>query len=912
MFLEISKQFPPAPPNAAKVAFCRFLGNRAVRTGGGFSNGYESDVIVVDTCVFEDNTSSRGGGAYLDYESLNDLRNCTFLRNQALAGGGVLGEEDNHSTLTNCTFLGNAARWSGGGVAFRFSGSLGRQITHCTIVGNAAGNGPGGLDLLPEQGFGLIAIESSIIWGNSGSSPMPPGEYTFSCVQGAAPLPGVGNINSPPQFAGWPGPEEMYVDPTAPAGGDGTQARPFQDLRAAVSGYQLALLPGSPCVGAGKGGTTMGASAVGPPPAPGSTSRTLHLAAGTYSLEGVSLANGVSVLGAGPRETTLLGPAIGLSTGALLDSVRVIGGAPGAISIALGESPRLWNTIAMGGSPELDDYFVYQITEGFTGGFGVYCAKSSSPALDHCTIAGNWAAKLPEATTGCQSPSSSASGVFAREASPVIQSSIIAINAGGSIIGNATVGHSLVEGAAPWPGEGNLTGDPAFAGWPMLDSYVDASAPEGGDGSAARPFSTMASAIAEFDFALTQGSPCRGAGADGTDMGAGTGASQRPPAPSRTIHVAAGTYTVPDTSFALGLSLEGAGRDETLLLGTIGGLRTGASLSGVTIEGGGLEGAVMLGACESPEIRSIRARRSLRGLSVMGGSPTIADCIFTNCAVGIFATPGARPEIVRAHFVSNSSGVESRGGTLKLVNCVFEANSVGLSTYEGGSANLLQCTFHAHPGTSVQCPLPSSDVLLTNCILWQDGAGLAPMCGGLKNCLTLRDPLFVRLPVLNFSQYEILNSRGLYYSVPNWIVQAGDYHLQPGSPAVDIGLVEGAPPDDFEGNQRPCGAAPDAGAYELANCEGELFRRGDVNADAKLDLTDAIRTLNYLFGGGEEPGCLATADVSDSDGLNVADPIVLLGFLFLGTTQPAPPFPDCGLDPTPGDFTCATYPVCGG
>jgi hypothetical protein len=52
--------------------------------------------------------------------------------------------------------------------------------------------------------------------------------------------------------------------------------------------------------------------------------------------------------------------------------------------------------------------------------------------------------------------------------------------------------------------------------------------------------------------------------------------------------------------------------------------------------------------------------------------------------------------------------------------------------------------------------------------------------------------------------------------------------------------------------------------------------------------------------------------VSDSDGLNVADPIVLLGFLFLGTTQPAPPFPDCGLDPTPGDFTCATYPVCGG
>jgi hypothetical protein len=56
-------------------------------------------------------------------------------------------------------------------------------------------------------------MESCILWGNSGKSSLPLGDYSFSCVESAVPIEGTGNIHVPPQFAGWPGPEEIFIDP---------------------------------------------------------------------------------------------------------------------------------------------------------------------------------------------------------------------------------------------------------------------------------------------------------------------------------------------------------------------------------------------------------------------------------------------------------------------------------------------------------------------------------------------------------------------------------------------------------------------------------------------------------------------------------------------------------------------------
>jgi len=71
-------------------------------------------------------------------------------------------------------------------------------------------------------------------------------------------------------------------------------------------------------------------------------------------------------------------------------------------------------------------------------------------------------------------------------------------------------------------------------------------------------------------------------------------------------------------------------------------------------------------------------------------------------------------------------------------------------------------------------------------------------------------------------------------------------------------------------------------------------------------ITDSIALLQHLFLGGAAPGCLAAADLNDDGLLGIDDAIAGLGYLFLGDSPPALPFPDCGLDPTPGDLDCGT------
>jgi len=138
-----------------------------------------------------------------------------------------------------------------------------------------------------------------------------------------------------------------------------------------------------------------------------------------------------------------------------------------------------------------------------------------------------------------------------------------------------------------------------------------------------------------------------------------------------------------------------------------------------------------------------------------------------------------------------------------------------------------------------------------------------------------------------------------------------DFHLQADSPAVDAGTSEGAPDRDLDGLPRPCGSAVDIGAYEFCTAVPGAFRRAEANADGRLDISDAIFILRYLFGAGSAPSCLKAADVNDDGSVGIADPIALLSYLFAGGSPPSAPFPGCGPDPTPDDLTCEEYPPCG-
>lgn len=81
-----------------------------------------------------------------------------------------------------------------------------------------------------------------------------------------------------------------------------------------------------------------------------------------------------------------------------------------------------------------------------------------------------------------------------------------------------------------------------------------------------------------------------------------------------------------------------------------------------------------------------------------------------------------------------------------------------------------------------------------------------------------------------------------------------------------------------------------------------LFLRGDVDSNGKIELTDAVRTLNYLFTGGTIPDCIDSADVNDTGKVDISSAVAILSYLFTGGGQPSVPFPSKGLDPTPDNF----------
>lgn len=93
---------------------------------------------------------------------------------------------------------------------------------------------------------------------------------------------------------------------------------------------------------------------------------------------------------------------------------------------------------------------------------------------------------------------------------------------------------------------------------------------------------------------------------------------------------------------------------------------------------------------------------------------------------------------------------------------------------------------------------------------------------------------------------------------------------------------------------------------------GELFVRGDANADGRSDIGDPVAILGFLFlHEPESLPCRKAADADDSGRLDISDGVYLLNYRFLGGPAPAPPFPSCGHDlATPDDLSCEAFPAC--
>jgi hypothetical protein len=607
-------------------------------------------------------------------------------------------------------------------------------------------------------------------------------------------------------------------------------------------------------------------------------------------------------------------------------------------------------------------------------GSGVHAGGSSSPALRNCVISGCSASGVSAdghafpSLVNCTISGNLDGGLSSSGASsPELVGCIVWDNVGGSIAASEDsaprVAHSSIEGDAIWPGEGNINRDPLFGGWGVPgEVYVDSASPGPGDGTAAAPWPDLAAAL-EYSLALRPGSPCLGTGVNGENMGADTGVCEAPSAPSRLVHLAPGSYSIQGLNLVHRVSLQGAGAEQTVIEGTIFGLRTGSRLSYLTVTKG-TAGGIVVTSGESPEIAhcTIRGNASpgntVSGVTCVDSSPILTDCIIagnaavgggglrcfraspalTGCTIfgnlahaggGIRIGKDSSPVLVNCRILGNSAsqGAGGKGGGAHfelnseptLINCVVAGNLAaesggGISCTNGARPALINCTIagnrapeggglHAAGGAWPE---------IENCIFWgNDGESIAlggdagalvrhsclagdPVWPGAGN--SNRDPLFASSGIFDFESFATVVMAGIEHRMPEFIVHPADYRLLPGSPAIDAGLSNGAPATDIDGNGRPCGDGVDMGAHEAGDCRPSLFRfiRGDCNLDRRVDISDAVCSLDWLFQGGAAPGCVAATDVNSDGSADIADALFLLGYLFLSGRAPDAPFPDCG------------------
>ena len=619
--------------------------------------------------------------------------------------------------------------------------------------------------------------------------------------------------------------------------------------------------------------------------------------------------------------------------------------------------------MALSGSATISDCVIsgnratgiyYNLNKPGSGAAGGISCEGSGTHVEimRCTIAGNVAT-----FTG--------GGVYAAGmASLHIVSSIIWDNAGGSIHLEEGVAASLefncVEGAEPFPGEGNINGDPLFGAW-------------GDDADAVVHTQTdLEAALRGYNLALAAASPCIGAGKEGEDMGAVTERCAQPGHPTKDIILGAGTFAIEGLDLAHRVGIAGAGPETTIMEGTVYGLRTGRSLSGVTITKGRAGGSVVSGG-EAPDIAGCAIvrnasvawyfMRNAGGITCgEGSSPTIRDCLISlntsqslffssgGNAGGVLCRPGSSVAISGCTVSRNHrEGIWCAEAAADIRDCRITGNgspSAGCGLrFLSSSARIANCVMAGNYRDSVLCT--DSPVEITHCTIVENNSirllyNSGPIYPLVRNCIIgghinydtsvlpedsitfsctvlslfpgegniSRDPALVSGGVYDYARYEPIEINGTTYDFPDFIVTPGDSHLQSGSPCIDAGTSAAAPATDIEGVPRPQGVGYDMGAYEYPAVAA--FVRGDTNSDGRVDLSDVVAVLRYLFAARAAPSCLRTADANDNGEVDIADAVYILGYLFGGGPVLPAPFPGCGFDGTADALGCERYAPCEG
>jgi len=266
------------------------------------------------------------------------------------------------------------------------------------------------------------------------------------------------------------------------------------------------------------------------------------------------------------------------------------------------------------------------------------------------------------------------------------------------------------------------------------------------------------------------------------------------------------------------------------------------------------------------------ANRRGHGFYIKGHNNLVEDCKIhhgSGHGVHVYATtPDPKPlnTIIRRNiFYANGHdsyygrervsgiGVYVGDNTLVYNNIVYD-NGRGIAVnYSSTNAKIYNNTVFGNQFTGIYMgpanndanaatyeKTPASDTIVRNNIIYQNGTALSD--AGIR---TVSDHNLTTNP-----------------SFVNIVSSPYDFHLQPGSPAIDTGIADGAPSTDFDGHGRPYGAGFDIGAFEYGSSGGgtptptppscPFASSGDFNCDGKINESDLNTLLSSWLTNGKD------------------------------------------------------------
>jgi predicted outer membrane repeat protein/parallel beta-helix repeat protein len=205
--------------DVASIVGCDISRNTSYGYGGGVA--CDGSVILAE-CTIDDNFASSGGGVFCARASISNCRIDGNRTDTDGSGGGVFVElyDGNYADVVNCVIAHNTSGSNGGG-GICFGNQL--TLTHCTLTGNTA-NGYGGGALYSDYYHEQSAIYNCILWGNFPNEIATPEPITvtYSDLQGGYPA-GEGNIDADPLFLFA---DDPYLSPGSPCVDAGTDYPP--------------------------------------------------------------------------------------------------------------------------------------------------------------------------------------------------------------------------------------------------------------------------------------------------------------------------------------------------------------------------------------------------------------------------------------------------------------------------------------------------------------------------------------------------------------------------------------------------------------------------------------------------------------------------------------------------------------